>query len=564
MFARKRLGDILLSLNMLTREQLDRCLQIQTDNHLKLGEILVSEGYLRKDQLGSVLEFQTGVPYVELSMIDINPAIPKLISEKLARRHNVIPIQLENGVLKLAMADPFDIVARDDVRIVTGFKTEVIMSSREEIQRAINTFYDASEVVQKTIEEIKRTDFLDESDRLLLEQQQASEEEVAKAPVVRLVNTIITQAVKMRASDIHIEAFEKTSKVRYRIDGGLREVMTLPAASHVPLVTRIKILGNLDIAETRKPQDGRIETTIDGARTDMRISMLPTVYGEKVVIRLLKASSILVTKEQLGFSEHNVKRFDEVLKAPEGLILLTGPTGSGKTTTLYTVLRELSTPDVNIVTVEDPVEYRLEGVNQVQVNAKAGLTFAAGLRSILRQDPDIVMVGEIRDAETAEIAVRAAITGHAVLSTVHTNDAASTVSRLVDMGCEPFMVSSALMGVIAQRLLRRICPRCKTERMPTIQEMAMLEPDKPVMLSYGAGCQNCNHTGYSGRQGIHEILIVDREIRNMIANKASTDEIKERARQKGMKTLADSARDLVLAGQTAIEEMIRVTFSLDV
>ena len=563
MISKRRIGDVLLSLNMLTQEQLDKCLEIQTKNGKKLGEILITEGYLRKDQLNSVLEFQMGVPYVDLSMTDIDPGIPKLISEKLARKHNVIPIKLENGVLTLVMADPFDIVARDDVRIVTGLQNEAIMSSREDIQRALNTFYDSSEVMQKTIEEIRQTNFLDEEDLLLQQQQQASEEEIARAPVVRLVNTIMAQAMKMRASDVHIEAFDKTSKVRYRIDGELKEVMSLPKTSHVAIVTRIKILGGMDIAETRKPQDGRIETVLDGTHIDMRISVLPTVYGEKVVIRILKATSILVTKEELGFSEHNIKRFEQIIKVPEGIILLTGPTGSGKTTTLYAALRELNKPSVNIITVEDPVEYRLEGVNQVQVNAKSGLTFAAGLRSILRQDPDIVMVGEIRDAETAEIAVRAAITGHVVLSTIHTNDAVSTVSRLVDMGCEPFMVSSALMGVVAQRLLKRICPRCKSERVPTIEEMVMLGLDKPVMLGYGKGCQNCNHTGYSGRQGIHEILVMDREVRNMINSRASSDEIKALARVKGMKTLAESARDLVLTGKTTIEEMIRVTYSVE-
>ena len=560
---RKRIGDVLLSLNMISQEQLDKCLKIQTVNKMKLGEILVAEGFLRKEQLNSALEFQMGVPYVELSMIDIDRSVPKLISEQLARKHKVIPIKFENGVLTLVMADPFDIVARDDVRIVTGFKPEVIMSSQEEILRAINTYYDSSEVVQKTIEEIKQTDFLGEEDQLLRKQQIESEEEVSKAPVVKLVSSIMAQAIKMRTSDIHIEAFEKKSKVRYRIDGELREVMDLPKSSHVAVVARIKILGGMDIAETRQPQDGRIETVIDGMNIDMRISILPTVHGEKVVIRILKAGSINVSKEQLGFSEHNIKRFEHVLKAPEGIILLTGPTGSGKTTTLYTALRELNKPSVNIITVEDPVEYRLDGINQVQVNTKAGLTFAAGLRSILRQDPDIVMVGEIRDSETAEIAVRAAITGHIVLSTIHTNDSASTVSRLVDMGCEPYLVSTALVGIIAQRLLRRICPRCITERAPTIEEMLMLEMDRPVMLKYGKGCQHCNNTGYSGRQGIHEILIMDREIRNMINNNANADEIKERARQKGMKTLADSARDLVLAGKTTIEEMIKVTFSVD-
>ena len=560
---RKRIGDVLLSLNMITQEQLEKCLKIQTVNKMKLGEILVTEGFLRKEQLNSALEFQMGVPYVELSMIDIDRSVPKLISEQLARKHKVIPIKFENGVLTLVMADPFDIVARDDVKIVTGYQPEVVMSSPEEIQRAINTFYDSSDAVQKTIEEINQSDFYDEKDMLLQQQQRESEEEIAKAPVVKLVNTIMSQAIKMRASDIHIEGFEKASKVRYRIDGELREVMSLPKASHVAIVTRIKILGGMDIAETRQPQDGRLETQLDGTKIDMRISVLPTVNGEKVVIRILKSGSINVSKEQLGFSKHNIKRFDHIIKSPEGIILLTGPTGSGKTTTLYTALREINKPSVNIITVEDPVEYRLDGINQVQVNTKAGLTFAAGLRSILRQDPDIVMVGEIRDSETAEIAVRAAITGHIVLSTIHTNDAVSTVSRLVDMGCEPFMVSSALVGVIAQRLLRRICPRCITERTPTIEEMLMLGLEKPVMLKYGKGCQNCNRTGYSGRQGIHEILIIDREIRNMINTQAPADRIKEKAREKGMKTLADSARDLVIAGMTTIEEMVKVTFSVD-
>ena len=560
---KRRIGDVLLSLNVVTNEQLDRCLELQTHSGMKLGDILVAEGYISKQQQKVALEFQLGVPYLDLGMTQIDPAIPKLIPEQLARKHGVIPIKLEEGVLFLAMIDPFDIVARDDVNIVTGFRTEVIMSSREDIQRAINIFYDSSDVVEKTIEEIKQTETLDEEDTLLQLQQQASEEEVARAPVVRLVNTIIAQAIKMSASDIHIEAFSKTSKVRYRIDGELKEIMTPPKTSHVAIVTRIKILGGMDIAETRKPQDGRIETVIENIQVDLRISVLPTVYGEKVVIRILKQSSIMLTKEKLGFSDVNIGRFEQIIKVPEGIILLTGPTGSGKTTTLYTVLRELNKPSVNIITVEDPVEYRLEGVNQVQVNTKAGLTFAAGLRSILRQDPDVVMVGEIRDSETAEIAVRAAITGHVVLSTIHTNDAASTVSRLADMGCEPFLISSALMGVVAQRLVRKICSHCKAERVPSIEEMLMLGLDQPIMLYHGNGCQNCNYSGYAGRQGIHEILVMDTDLRNIINSRATDDELKERAREKGMQTLADSARELVLKGIIPLEEMIRVTFSAD-
>ncbi|MDR1542658.1 MAG: Flp pilus assembly complex ATPase component TadA [Clostridiales bacterium] len=563
MITRKKLGDVLVSLNMLTEEQLKECLRIQASSNMMIGEILVAKGYIRKEQLQSALEFQQGVLYAELSMMELDPKITNLISAQVARRHSMIPILIENNALLVAMADPFDIIARDDAKIITGYRIVPVMSARDDIERAIGLCYSSSEDVQKTIDEINETDFMDEKDLQLRQLEQASEDEVARAPIVKLVNAIMLHAVNIRASDIHIESFDKNTIIRCRIDGALREMMNLPKASHASIVTRIKILGGMDIAETRKPQDGRIESVIDGTNIDMRISVLPTVSGEKVVIRILRSSSILVTREQLGFSLTNSARFDQVLRSPEGIILLTGPTGSGKTTTLYTVLRELNKPTVNIITVEDPVEYKLAGINQVQVNAKAGLSFAAGLRSILRQDPDIVMVGEIRDQETAEIAVRAAITGHLVLSTIHTNDASSTISRLLDMGCEPFMVSSALKGVIAQRLVKKICPRCIAKRMSTSEETMMLGLNNPITLSYGTGCQNCNNTGYFGRQGIHEILVADRDLRTMITNGSSSDEIKERARETGMRTLADSAKELVLEGKTTIEEMNRVAFSLD-
>jgi type IV pilus assembly protein PilB len=563
MITRKKLGDVLVSLNMLTEDQLNECLRIQASSNMMIGEVLVAKGYIRKEQLQSALDFQQGVLYAELSMMELDPKITKLISPQMAKRHNMIPIMIEDNTLLVAMADPFDIIARDDAKIITGYRILPVMSSAEDIDRAISLSYSSSEDVQKTIDEINETDFIDENDLQLKQLEQDSEDEVAKAPVVKLVNALMLHAVNIRASDIHIEGFDKNTIIRCRIDGALREVMNLPKASHAAIVTRIKILGGMDIAETRKPQDGRIESVIDGTSIDMRISVLPTVSGEKVVIRILRSSSILVTREQLGFSLTNSSRFDQILRAPEGIILLTGPTGSGKTTTLYTVLRELNKPSVNIITVEDPVEYKLEGINQVQVNAKAGLTFANGLRSILRQDPDIVMVGEIRDQETAEIAVRAAITGHLVLSTIHTNDASSTISRLLDMGCEPFMVSSAIKGIIAQRLVKRICPRCAARRMSTSEETMMLGLHNPIMLSYGTGCQNCSNTGYFGRQGIHEILVADRDLRNMIIKGSSSDEIKERARQNGMRTLADSAKELVLEGKTTIEEMNRVAFSVD-
>lgn len=381
--------------------------------------------------------------------------------------------------------------------------------------------------------------------------------------MVRLVNSIIIQAAKMKASDIHIEPFEKTVRVRFRVDGDLKEIMSPTKATHLPLVTRIKIMSKLDIAERRIPQDGRVETVIDGNPIDLRVSILPTVYGEKVVIRLLYRNSIMLSMEQLGFSKYNKEQFDKIIKAPEGIILVTGPTGSGKSTTLYTVLRELNDIKKNIITVEDPVEYRLLGINQVQFNAKAGMTFASGLRSILRQDPDVIMVGEIRDAETAEIAVRAAITGHLVLSTLHTNDTASTVARLVDMGIEPYMVSTSVVGIMAQRLVKRICKKCKKQRKSTIEEMQLLGLDKPIAISYGQGCNHCNDTGYSGRIAIHEVMIVDNDIKSLISTGQTSETIKEVLRKKGMKTLNDSARDLVLDGTSTIEEMLRVTYSVE-
>ena len=382
---------------------------------------------------------------------------------------------------------------------------------------------------------------------------------------VRLVNTIITQAVRSRASDIHIEPMERILRIRYRVDGELREVMTPAKATHSAIVTRIKIMGKMNISEKRLPQDGRVETIIEGLPIDMRISILPTVYGEKIVIRLLDRNSLVVKKEELGFTMHNLELLDKILKVPEGIILVTGPTGSGKTTTLYTILKELNKESKNIITVEDPVEYRLEGINQVQVNTKAGLTFANGLRSILRQDPDIVMVGEIRDAETAEIAVRAAITGHIVLSTIHTNDSVSTISRLIDMGIESYLVSSSTVGIIAQRLIKKICLKCKTTREASLEELKLLglPDDYKLSISKGSGCNSCNNTGYSGRTAIHEVLVVDREIRNMISSGQSIDAIKSKAIEKGLMTLNETAKDLVKQGVTTLDEMLRMTFSVD-
>lgn len=558
MITKKRLGDVLVDLGFISDEQLQRALEVQSNTDKRLGEILLEQNLLSRDQLSTVLEFQLGIPYVDLSTYNIDPKASKLISEKLARKHDLIPVAIHKNKIVVVMADPFDIVARDDIKITTDLETEVLMSSKEDIRKAINTIYDSTEITDKAIEELNVDS--DDYDEIA---KDGDNIEVEKAPVVRLVNTIISGAIKARASDIHIEAYEKTAKVRYRVDGELKDVISPPKSSHAAIVARIKILGGMDIAEKRIPQDGRIETVVEGKPIDMRISVLPTVYGEKVVIRILDRSSIILTKEQLGFTEHNIELFDKIIKAPEGIILLTGPTGSGKTTTLYAVLSELNKPNLNIITVEDPVEYRLEGVNQMQVNTKAGLTFASGLRSILRQDPDIIMVGEIRDSETAEIATKAAITGHVVLSTIHTNDSVSTVFRLIDMGIETFMVSSSLVGIIAQRLVKKICIHCKEKKPPTFEEMMMLGLEKPVFLHKGKGCNVCGGSGYYGRTAIHEVLVVDKTVRNMISKGMDADAIKDEAIRCGMKTLSESCKELVLEGITTIEEMLKVTYSVD-
>lgn len=553
-----RLGDILVSSGIINNEQLERALVIQKQKGLKLGETFIEEKILTEDQILGVLEFQLGIPYIDLNKYYIDPKAPKVISESLAAKHNLIPISMIRGKLMIAMSDPLDIVAIDDVRLTTGLDIEVAISSKNDIKRAITTYYDSTEVAEKAVEEFKAQTNAIEHENI------EEDEDVVNAPMVRLVNTIISQAVRSRASDIHIEPFEKNVRIRYRVDGELREVMAPAKATHSALVTRIKIMGKMDISEKRVPQDGRVEAMIEGTFIDMRISVLPTVYGEKVVIRLLDRNAIVVTKEGLGFTPHNLLLFDKIIKAPEGIILLTGPTGSGKTTTLYTILKELNQINKNIITVEDPVEYRLDGVNQVQVNLKAGLNFASGLRSILRQDPDIVMVGEIRDAETAQIATRAAITGHLVLSTLHTNDTASTVSRLIDMGVETFMVSSSVMGIIAQRLVKKICIKCREEYISTPEEMTSLGLTEPIKVYKGKGCNRCSGSGYSGRTAIHEILVMDKEIRQLINQNENADRIKDMARSKGMKTLNESCRELVLDGITTIEQLIKITYSVDV
>ena len=555
---RKKLGDLLVEAGIISHDQLYQALEQQKTTGKKIGELLIENGIISEKGIIEVLEFQLGIPHVDLDRQFIDAEIPHLISEELARRHVLIPVRKVEDRLVIAMFDPLNIFAIDDVKIATNMKIEPVIATRKDILGAIEQFY-GHKTAEQAIEDFKKEFNLDHIEQI----DDEVLNEINNAPVVRLVNSIIKQAITSKASDIHIEPFESLIRVRFRIDGDLRQVMTPDRSTHSAIVTRIKIMGKMDIAEKRVPQDGRVETVMDGVEVDLRISVLPTVFGEKIVIRLLQRTNTLVSRQQLGFTEQNMKLFDSILKNPNGIILVTGPTGSGKSTTLYTVLGELNKPDKNLITVEDPVEYRMFGINQVQVNVKAGMSFASALRSILRQDPDVVMIGEIRDTETAQIAVRASITGHLVLSTMHTNDTASTVSRLVDMGIESYLVASSVVGVVAQRLVKRICEHCKEEYLPSESEKKLLNLKENEKIFIGKGCTTCNGSGYKGRIAIHEIMPIGIDLRAMIQKQASIDELRKAAESQGMVTLKENCRHLILQGITTTEELLRVAYSID-
>ncbi|MFA5577556.1 MAG: ATPase, T2SS/T4P/T4SS family [Tissierellaceae bacterium] len=555
---RLKLGELLVYAGKLSDEQLDEALSIQAKTGQKFGQVLVTENYVTEEDIIEVLEFQLGIPHIDLDKYEINREVVNIIPENIVRRYELIAIDKRGSVMTVAMVDPLNIFAIDDVKLSIKSEIQPIISSREKILRAIDRFY-SQETTKKVVEEFEERfvaispEELDESEQL----------EVASAPIVKLLNSIFEQAVVDRASDIHIEPYAEEVRVRFRIDGELKEIMKLSKNSHSGIITRIKIIGRMNIAEKRIPQDGRVETKISNREIDMRISTLPTVYGEKTVIRLLDRTNFQFKKESLGFSKKDLAIFDNILGQPYGMVLVTGPTGSGKTTTLYTVLQELNQIEKNVITVEDPVEYKLKGINQVQVNVKAGLTFATGLRSILRQDPDIVMVGEIRDGETAEIATRAAITGHLVLSTLHTNDSPSTVARLVDMGIEPYLVSSAVIGIVSQRLVKKLCPKCKRAYQASNIEKKLLGFDnqEDLELYQAVGCSSCN-SGYKGRTAVHELMPINESIRLLIDRGANTDEIRKKAIEDGMSTLLQSAVELALDGTTSYEEVLRVGYTL--
>ena len=575
----KKLGEILVSSSLITSEQLLDALEYQKKSGLKLGQILIEKGYITEKQLLEFLSKQFSIKFIEISKIELNPDIVSIIPESMAKRYSLIAISKENNVLSVAMVDPLNIVILDEVKLMTGYNVEPIFALEDDINNAIDKYYGGQSSKEALDEILKKTQSSDsEGDLSVVESKEGSKDDIISleskgeaAPIIKMVNIIISSAIKSHASDIHIEPSHKETKVRFRIDGVLHPQPSVPKRFHNAIVSRLKIMASLDISERRIPQDGRIKIKISEKEIDLRLSVLPCVYGEKIVMRILDSSGLKLKLEDLGFEPENLAIFSKCIKAPHGINLITGPTGSGKSTTLYSALSTLNTPDVNISTIEDPVEYNLEGINQVGVNPDVGLTFASGLRSFLRQDPDITMVGEIRDFETMSIAINAAMTGHLVFSTLHTNDAPGAITRIGMMGIEPFLTSSTLLMVVAQRLVRTICKNCKESYEVKPELLSGLGAPKSLIennikngkiyLYKGRGCQNCSNTGYKGRVGIHEILEVSDPIRELIIDKADSNKIKEVAKKNGMITLRESALRKMMMGLTTVEEVIRVTGS---
>jgi type IV pilus assembly protein PilB len=549
-----RLGDLLVSSGLLSQEVLERVLSEQKYSKKRLGEILVSKQLLTERQLAEVLSRQLKVPLISLARYRPMGEALRIVPESVARRLELVPLAiLDNNRLMVAMADPLNVLAIDELRLLTGMEVEVGIATSTEIFRDLDKFYEVQLSLDDAMVEV-----VESSSPADLEGKGSSADD---APVVKLVNSIMEQAVREAASDIHIEPFEKVTRVRYRVDGSLFDAVDFPRKLHPAVSSRIKIMANIDISEKRRPQDGRILIKTLNKNIDLRVSTLPTIFGEKVVLRLLDQSNAMVGLEKLGLETSDRVIVDGIMAAPYGILLVTGPTGSGKSTTLYSILERLSKPEVNIITVEDPVEYTMTGINQIQVNEKAGLTFGEALRSILRQDPDKIMVGEIRDLETAQLAVRAALTGHLVLSTLHTNDAPSASIRLVEMGIAPFLVSSSLLAVMAQRLVRKLCEECKQEYTIPDRTADDLGLPRGTRAFKPLGCEACRGTGYRGRSGIYEIMRVDEEIENLVLEGAAGHRIQQEAVSKGMRTLRDSGLRKVVDGVTSLEEVLQVTLN---
>lgn len=553
---RKKIGEILIEEKLITEEQLSEALETQRLTGQKVGQILIDKGFIKENVLYKVLADKLGCKYVDLENYEINGNIVTKISQTLAQKHKAVPIDMENNKLKVAMSEPTNIIAIDDIMLYTNMKVVVYLASERQITNVINKYF-GKQVVSNAAEEFKKENNIED-----IEEEEKDESTADNSPIAKMLNSLLEQAIRSRASDIHIEPYEKRARVRFRVDGSLKEISSLDLRIIPALNTRVKILGGMNIAERRRPQDGRANFKLDGAEYDLRISSMPTAFGEKTVMRITDKTGFVKSIDNLGFFKEDKNAYDEILKNPNGIILVTGPTGSGKSTTLYATLREFNKEEVNILTVEDPVEATIPGVNQVQVNHKAGVDFANVLRSFLRQDPDIIMVGEIRDTETAEISIQAALTGHLVLSTLHTNDSASAVGRLIDMGIEPFLISTTLKGIVAQRLVKRLCPKCKQEYEPSDKEYECLDLfDKSDVHFYKPiGCNACNNTGYSGRIGVYEVLQITPNIRQLITQKATADEIKFVAMREGMSTIWRSCSKLVANGTTTVDELIRIAY----
>ncbi|MEP7055574.1 MAG: ATPase, T2SS/T4P/T4SS family [Actinomycetota bacterium] len=550
----KQLGDILLEGGLVTREQLGEAMAEQQRVGRSLGRVLVDLGMVTESQLVASLAQQIGLPFVDLTEFQIDPSASALVPDVVARRHNALPIGYDEGRLIVAMADPANVFALDDIRSLTGMECKPVVATKADIVNAINRM----NRMDADMDELTMSLDADQDDDL------ASVKEIVEdAPIVKFVNLLITQAIQDRASDIHIEPTERDLRVRFRIDGVLHEIMKSPKTIQAGVISRLKIMADINIAERRIPQDGRLSVNASGKKIDLRVATLPTVWGEKIVMRILDNSTAMMRLTDLGFSDNNYARFEKSFVKPYGMILVTGPTGSGKSTTLYATLNIVSTPEKNVITVEDPVEYRIPGINQVQVNVKAGLTFAAALRSILRSDPDVVLIGEIRDHETAQIAIEASLTGHMVLSTLHTNDSPSAISRLIEMGIEPFLVGSALDSVLAQRLARRLCSKCREAYTPEPETLLNArfpwtrEEELPTLYR-AIGCSACSKTGYKGRLALHEVMSVSEEIERLAVSRSSAEAIGRVAREEGMTTLRSDGMAKVLLGVTTLEEILRV------
>ena len=552
----KRLGEMLIDVNMLTESQLTEALKMQKGSGKRLGTVLIEQGFITEGQLIDALRMQLGIEFIDLTKINIDPSMVDILPKNIAKKHGIIPVRVENDLMYLAMEDPLNFMAIEAVRSITRRKIIPMIATSDGIQRAFNVLYEnegAVRAIAQMRQEAHHT--VDEKENVL----ELNSDETEAAPIVRLVNSIIERAIVEKASDIHIEPQETIMNIRMRIDGKLNNILTIPKDLQQAVISRFKVIGNMDIAERRIPQDGRAAMRLENQDVDLRLSTLPTIFGEKIVIRILLKNEQLLTRKGIGLTEENNKRFDRLLKFNSGVILIVGPTGSGKSSTMYTLIRELISESTNLILLEDPVEYQIAGVTQVQINEKTGMTFANALRAVLRQDPDIIGVGEIRDGETAEIAMRAAMTGHLVVSTIHTEDALSAIDRLHDMGVEPFLISSGIRGIISQRLVRKICPHCKTVEVLTKEdrELVGIADDDTTTFYTGTGCHMCFDSGYRGRTGVFEFLTMNQMLKDCITEQKPKSELRKIIAQSDFISIMDNGLELAKKGMTSISELIR-------